>query len=49
MQTERNEERTNGKKMNTNNNDILFIGDTIHDCEVANELNIDCIAALIPD
>ena len=31
------------KKMKTNNKDILFIGDTIHDFEVANELNIDCL------
>ena len=31
------------KKMETNNKDILFIGDTIHDFEVASELNIDCL------
>ena len=34
------------EKMNNNPNDVLMIGDTIHDFEVAMELNIDCI--LIP-
>ena len=31
------------QKINTDNKDILLIGDTIHDFEVANELKIDCL------
>jgi len=31
------------KSINANKNDILMIGDTIHDFEVATELGIDCL------
>ena len=31
------------KKINTNAKDILFIGDTNHDYEVATILNVDCL------
>ena len=31
------------KSLNLNNEDIILIGDTDHDYEVANNLNVDCV------
>ena len=31
------------EKLKVNNKDVLFIGDTNHDYEVATKLNVDCL------